>query len=128
MSDSELLREIVGQILEGIRRIERRFQGIESANDFLKDDDGLDRLDAIGMMLIAIGESLKIFERSGGQTLLERHAEVDWTGAKGLRDFLSHQYFDLDTEIVFKVCTERIAGLKETIRKIGEELDHGAAS
>ena len=128
MSDSELLIEIVGQILEGIRRIERRFQGIESANDFLKDDDGLDRLDAIGMMLIAIGESLKIFERSGGQTLLERHTEVDWKGAKGIRDFLSHQYFDLDTEIVFKVCTERIAGLKETIRKIGEELDHGAAS
>ena len=98
MSDTELLIEIVGQILEGIRRIERRFQGIESANDFLKNDDGLDRLDAIGMMLIAIGESLKVFERSGGQTLLDRYDDVDWTGAKGLRDFLSHQYFDLENE------------------------------
>ena len=128
MSDSELLMEIIKQILEGIRRIERRFQGIESPSDFLKDDEGLDRLDAIGMMLIAIGESLKVFERSGGKKLLDRHGDVDWKGAKGLRDFLSHQYFDLDTEIVFEVCTERMAGLKEAIRKIGEELDHGAAS
>lgn len=114
--------------MEGIRRIERRFQGIESADDFLKDDDGLDRLNAIGMMLIAIGESLKNFERSGGKTLLERHAEVDWKGAKGIRDFLSHHYFDLDAEVVFMVCEERIADLKKAMHKIGEELDCDPAS
>ncbi len=62
MSDRALLAEIISQILEGISKIERRFSGINSPEDFLA-DDGLDRLDAIGMMLIAIGESLKNFEK-----------------------------------------------------------------
>jgi hypothetical protein len=34
------------------------------------------------MMLIAIGESLKKFERSGGKALMDQHTEIDWKGAK----------------------------------------------
>lgn len=59
MFDHELAMEILSQLSMAIRRIERRFQGVRAPNDFLDSDAGLDRLDAIGMMLIAIGESLK---------------------------------------------------------------------
>ena len=124
MSDRLLLIEMLDQVLEGIRRIERRFTGIEDPGDFLKDDAGLDRLDGIGMMLIAIGESLKSFERSGGKELMERHSEVDWKGAKGVRDFLSHHYFDLDAEIVFGICDNRVVGLKKGIFAMREELSN----
>jgi hypothetical protein len=41
MSDIPLLREILSQILEGIRRIERRFAGIATAQDFLKEEQNL---------------------------------------------------------------------------------------
>jgi uncharacterized protein with HEPN domain len=126
MSDIPLLREILSQILEGIRRIERRFAGIATAQDFLKEEQNLDRLDAIGMMLIAIGESLKKFERSGGKALMDQHTEIDWKGAKGVRDFLSHHYFDLDAEVVFAICRDRIPQLKETIRAMQSELNKEA--
>jgi len=36
MSDRALLSEILTQILEGIRRIERRFCGIKMPDDFLE--------------------------------------------------------------------------------------------
>jgi len=126
MSDTLLLREILGQILEGIGRIERRFEGIESSDDFLKDDAGIDRLDGIGMMLIAMGESLKKFESSGGKLLMDCHSEVDWKGVKGVRDFLSHHYFDLDAEIIYAICRDRIGGLKETILAMQRELSIAA--
>jgi hypothetical protein len=54
--------------------VERRCRGIGSADDFLRDDEGLDRLDGITMMLIAIGETVKKIERVAGAGLLERHA------------------------------------------------------
>jgi uncharacterized protein with HEPN domain len=125
MSDRLLLAEILNQILVGIGRIERRFSGMQSPDDFLKDEAGLDRLDGIGMMLIAIGESLKNFERAGGDSLMAKHPEVDWKGAKGVRDFLSHHYFDLDAEVVFQICRDRIQGLRQAIEAMQLELRSG---
>jgi len=53
MYDKSLVIELLDEIDEAIRRIKRRFSGITEADDFIRNDDGLDRLDAIGMMLIA---------------------------------------------------------------------------
>jgi uncharacterized protein with HEPN domain len=125
MSDTELLEEILTQILEGIQRIERRSDGIQSADDFVSTNEGVDRLDAIGMMLVAIGECIKNFERTGGKTLMDAHPEVDWKGAKGMRDFLSHHYFDLDAEVVFAVCRDHIDGLKRAVIMMRNELNKG---
>ena len=55
MSDIELIGEILTQITEASQRIERRFISITKPDDFLDSEDGVDRLDAICMMLIAIG-------------------------------------------------------------------------
>ena len=59
MSDVALLREVLRQIEEAINRIDRRFKGIQFAEDFITSDEGLDKLDSIAMMLIWMGESIK---------------------------------------------------------------------
>ncbi len=59
MSDSELAQDILANIMTAIIRIERRFGGINSPDDFIRDNEGIDRLDGIVIMLIAIGEQLK---------------------------------------------------------------------
>jgi hypothetical protein len=53
MYNRSLLLELFLEIEEAIRRIERRFAGIQSPAEFTQNDDGLDRLDGISMMLIA---------------------------------------------------------------------------
>ncbi len=59
-------------------------------DDFLVSDAGIDKLDAICMMLIAIGESLTNLDRVTDGKFLEKFPEVDWKGAKGMRDIISH--------------------------------------
>ena len=54
MYDRSLLLELFVETDEAIRRIERRFAEIDSPNDFISDDNGLDRPDGISMMLISI--------------------------------------------------------------------------
>jgi uncharacterized protein with HEPN domain len=88
MSDVALIHEVLSQILEAAGRVERRFETIQSPDDFLACDDGLDKLDAICMMLIAIGESLKNLDKITGGTLLAKYPGVDWRGAKGARDII----------------------------------------
>jgi len=92
MSDPSLIREVLSQILMGARRIERRAASVLVANDFLDSDAGLDKLDAICMMLIAIGESVKNLDKITAGKLLPRFPQVDWKGVKGVRDVISHQY------------------------------------
>jgi hypothetical protein len=59
MADDTMLREKIGQIMEAVERIERRFSGINSPVEFLSSDTNHDKLDASAMLLIAIGESFK---------------------------------------------------------------------
>ncbi len=125
MFDTELVAEILNQILVAAYRIERRFVSIGRADDFLESNEGLDRLDAIAMMLITIGESLRNLEKRAGDTLLKRYPEVDWKGAKGLRNILSHNYFGANAKAIFAICRDKIPGLIATIEKIQKELADG---
>ena len=115
MSDPELAHDILTNIMTAIARIERRFKGIDEADDFVVNDFGIDQLDGITMMLIAVGEQLKRLDSALGFDLNDRYPEIDWKGAKGIRDFLSHHYFTVDAEIIFDICQNKLEGLKQAI-------------
>ena len=122
MFDVALTREILSQIYGATQTILRRFQRIESPLDFTGSDEGMERLDAICMQLIAIGESVKNLDKVTDGTLLPKYPEVEWKRVMGLRDILSHHYFDIDAEIVYEVCVERIPELAECVERMLDEL------
>jgi uncharacterized protein with HEPN domain len=122
MYDIQLAQEILQQILIAAERIRRRAKEITSPEDFIADDEGIDKLDAICMMLIAIGESLKKLDKITDEKLLKRYPNIDWTGAKGMRDIISHHYFDLNAEIVYDVCKTKLPHLIAAIEKISTDL------
>jgi uncharacterized protein with HEPN domain len=110
-----------------LERIPRRFTGISQPSDFLNSDAGLDRMDAICMILIAAGEEFKRIDRQTKGELFARYPQVEWRGAMGLRDVLAHGYLDVDTEQLFTVCKERIPVLIETVRLMIQDLQHETA-
>ena len=122
MSDSTLLREQLEAVLEALERIPRRFAGISRAEDFSHSPEGVDRLDAICMILIAVGEAFRKIDRKTEGKLLGRYPQVDWSGVRGVRDVIAHGYFDIDAEEVFAICREDIPVLIETVRKMIEDL------
>lgn len=71
---------------------------------------------------VDLGESLKYLDKITGGELLANYPEVDWKGAKGIRDIISHHYFDVDAEIIFSVCKERLPLLMQTVLKMKDEL------
>ena len=72
----------------------------------------MDRLDAICMMLIAIGESLKNLDKVTGGRLLSKYPEIDWKGAKGISTSAGlDKYTNLAHCYVYKeVCDENKRG------------------
>lgn len=125
MSDHERLLGHLDEIEEALRRIERRFVRIAEVNDFLATDEGLDRLDAIGMMLIWMGESIKNFDRAGGGPYLDQFPDVDWKGAKGLRDVLSHNYGGISPEAIYEACRTHIEPLAAAVATIRDQIHSG---
>ncbi len=49
MFEKDLVKEILGQVLESIDKIKRRFSSIKSVDDFINTDDGQVKLDSICM-------------------------------------------------------------------------------
>jgi len=122
MSDPSLTYEKLLQIEEALQRVNRRFSSIKSPNDFLDSDSGTDMLDAIGMMLIAVGENIKKIDYETDGKLLKRYPSVNWRGAKGLRDILSHQYFDLNAAQIFDICQTNVPELAIAIRTMINDM------
>lgn len=108
MYDSGLLAERLESALTALERIPRRFADIKEPADFMADDDGYDRMDAICMILIAAGEEFKRIDRQTQGELFARYPQVQWRGAIGVRDVLAHDYFDVDVEQLYTICAERI--------------------
>jgi uncharacterized protein with HEPN domain len=118
MHDRSMLLELFLEIQEGIRRIERRFSGIDTAYDFIRNDDGLDRLDAIAMMLVAIGENTQQLDKFIDPKLFDQYPDIDWSGIKGLRNILAHNYFSIDAEEIYRLCSDEIEPFKNAIERL----------
>ncbi|MGB9498234.1 MAG: DUF86 domain-containing protein [Dissulfuribacterales bacterium] len=122
MYDKELALEVLQQIHHAIFTIMRRFDPVNSVEDFTGSPAGMEKLDSICMLLIAVGESLKNLDKITGGSLLTQYPQVDWKKAKGLRDIISHHYFEIDADAIFHVCKTYIAPMHQTIRQIIESL------
>lgn len=77
MRDNELVLEILHQIQESARKVIQRFQTIRKPNDFTDTSNGVEKMDAICMMLIVIGESLKKLDKLTDNDLLSKYPDVD---------------------------------------------------
>ena len=118
MYDVKLVKEILVQILGSTERILKRFEKINTSDDFLDSEEGMEKLDSICMQLIAIGESLKNLDKITNSTILNKYPQIEWKKAMAMRDIISHHYFDLNSEIVYDVCENEIPNLKKIIKTI----------
>ena len=84
-------------------------------DDFLGSSEGMILLDATCMLLIAIGESLKNLDKVTEGKLLPTYPSIPWKQVKGMRDIISHHYFDVDPAQVLWIVTNEINPLKAAI-------------
>jgi len=79
----------------------------EFLNDWLKQDAVLKNFIVIGEAISKIDEEVK-----------QKFPEVDWRGAKSMRNFLVHEYFSVDNSFVWETIFETIPTFKLQIENI----------
>lgn len=118
MYDKTLVTDILSQIIEAVEIVKERCTCITCEDDFIDTKEGQEKLDSICMKLIAIGESLKNIDKITDKNLLLKYPQIEWKKIKGIRDFISHHYFDLDADVVFGICKNNISDLLEVLKQI----------
>jgi uncharacterized protein with HEPN domain len=101
-------------IIESIRIVEKRFENISTAEDFIKNPEGVQILDSICMRLQIIGELTKKIDKINPE-YLENFPVIEWPKIMKLRDIISHHYEQVDHEIIFDICENHIPILGEII-------------
>lgn len=122
MFDKNLVLTILQQISTALETIMLRFAPVKSIEDFTNTWQGMEKLDSICMVFIAIGESLKQIDKITNGELLSKYPDTDWKGVKGFRDIISHHYFNIDAEEVFWICDKELQNLATAIKQIIDDM------
>lgn len=122
MCDTELIRSSLIKIQTALDRILKRSETILSPDDFLTTPSGVERLESICMLLIAIGESVKRIDKATNKGLLSHYPELIGKELWGMRDIIAHHYFDIDAVIVFDVMKNNLPAVKMTIDKMLSDI------
>ena len=120
--DKTLVVDILNQIIDAVQSIQNKCKWAKNEDDFCDTEQGQEKLDSICMKLIATGESLKNIDKITNKELLEKYPQVEWKKIKGIRDILSHHYFDLDASVIFDICNVYIDELLITLKQIRNDL------
>jgi len=94
-------------MLEAIEGIETFTAGM-AFSDFEKD---IKTQLAVTRELEIIGEAAKRLSKE----FKEKQGQVPWRRVAGMRDFLIHDYMEVDVKEVWKAATEDIKGLKAAL-------------
>ena len=122
MFKREMALGCLKDIQKALALIEERSAIVTHVNDFLCSPEGVLRLDALCMNLIALGESVKNLDKITNGELLTLYPETYWKGIMRIRDKIAHHYFDIDAEIVLATLKKDISPLSKTIDRIIKDL------
>jgi len=111
------IKDRLEQIEESIELVISRCENINDANDFLLSPDNMMKFDSCVMRLQAIGEQIgKILKEN--DCPFDRYPEIPWLAAYDMRNFISHEYANIDEAIVFDVIKEDLPRMQEAVKSI----------
>jgi len=77
---------------------------------------------AVIMSLIIVGEAAtKVMERY--PRFVERHPEIPWRSMRGMRNRITHGYFDVNLDLVWETVQSALPRLLEHLLSVGQDAD-----
>ena len=108
-------KERLQHILAAIDRIIRYTSG-KTYDDLISDD----------MMYYAVVKNIEIIGEAANMLtsqFITTHPQTPWKQVRGMRNYIVHEYFQIDDTVVWGVVTKNIPLLKDEITKYIEETN-----
>lgn len=105
-----------------IETVKRRNQSIQSVQDYLLNESGMEKLDAACMLIQTIGENIKVINEKTEGKLLSLYPEIPWKRVIRMRDYISHHYDGVDADVIFETIQHNLPPLLNTIKHILSDM------
>lgn len=66
-----------------------------------------------------IGEAARHLPKS----VRDKYKTIPWKQVTGMRDRLTHEYFSVDLEVIWRTVHEDLPALRDTVKKMLQDLD-----
>lgn len=101
-------------ILESINLIQEWSEGRETVNDYMSSPGGVMAFNACVMRLQVIGEHVgKLL--ADNQKPLADYPQIPWNAIYSMRNIISHEYANIDEDVIVSTINDDIASLKSAI-------------
>lgn len=118
MSDNQLtIHDRLEDILESINLIQEWSEGRTTVDDFMSSSTGVMAFNACVMRFQVIGEHVgKLLKNE--ESLLDAYPQIPWQAIYGLRNIISHEYANIDEDIIVSVINDDLGLLKNAIEEL----------
>ena len=104
-------------ILDSINLILLWSDGRQTVNDFMLSSTGVMAFNACVMRLQVIGEHVGKLLKDTRKPLAS-FPDIPWHAIYGLRNIISHEYANIDEDVIVSAINEDIPALKEVIEEL----------
>lgn len=118
----ERIEALLKSAIEEMELLTQMSNGVKSADDFVTSMDGMILFRACGMSLQYITESFVKIRNLCGAAFFNAYSSIPWISVFGMRNFLSHEYGDVDAEGIVGTIKNDIPPLLTTTRAMLSDL------
>jgi len=101
------------QMIHAIHKIEKYVQGM-SRDEFLADEK---TIDAVIRNLEILGEATHHIPNK----VRKAYSGIQWVALRHMRNFLAHEYFNVDPQIIWETIARDLNGLKMSLRRVSRD-------
>ena len=112
--------------MDEMRLLQEMTRDIRNPDDFISNLSGMVIFRACGRSLQYITESFVKIRNICGRSFFNPYKTIPWDSVFGMRNFLSHEYGDVDTEGIFNTVKTSIPELLEVSGMIYQDVANGA--
>lgn len=112
--DQTTLRDRLEDILESVSLIQEWAADRKTVDDFMLSSTGVMAFNACVMRFQVIGEHVGRLLKSD-RNLLDNYPHIPWRAIYGLRNIISHEYANIDEEVIVSAINNDLLPLKAAV-------------
>ena len=122
-SEKERVKALITNAITEMDLIASMSAPITTPNGFGTSLEGMTIFRACSMSLQYITESFVKIRNLVGIDFFAKYKSIPWEHVFGMRNFLSHEYVEVDEEAIFGTIKDDIPALKETAEQMLKDLE-----
>lgn len=111
LTDKERVVSFLQDAIEEMNLLQQMSAGIRTPDDFISSLAGLTAFRACGMSLQYITEIFVKIRNLCGKEFFSPYSSIPWNAVFGMRNFLSHEYGNIDNDAIFDTVKNSIPDL-----------------